>query len=266
MLLSIIILNYKSKNLTRECVSSILDKKFPFEYEIIVIDNGSHDGVCNMVSETYPNTPVVCLPLPENIGMGPGNNVGFKRARGKYILVLNADTLLQASTVNPLISFLESHEHAGIAAPMLLNPDLTHQVSAHSFPSIMMPFYRRTFLGKTQAGKKFLETYTRADLPNDKPSQVDWVFGPAFMIRKSTVEKIGGYDERFFLFLEDTDLCKQVWEAGQEVWYIPESTIIHYPHRLSGHELGLLSLTKKYTWIHIVSWIKYFLKWGIQGK
>lgn len=261
MTVSFIILNYKSKLLTRECVKGILNAGFDFDFEVIVVDNGSCDSVCALMDERFGDQ-VQCISLKKNIGMGAGNNVGFKKARGEYVMVLNPDTVLTKQSVEPLLAFAEEHKKAGIIAPKLLNPDGTMQHSAHKFPDILMPFYRRTPLGRTNHGKQYLAEYTISENKLTQATTVDWVFGPAFLISREVVEKIGGYDERFFLFLEDTDLCKSVWNAGYEVWYIPDAIVIHYPHRLSGHTMGLLSLTKKTTWNHIASWIKYFWKWS----
>ncbi len=260
MTLSIIILNYKSKNLTRECVRSVLDSKLPDEYEIIVVDNGSNDGVKNMLDEQFGGK-IKFIGLEKNVGMGAGNNAGIKTSVGKYVMILNPDGIVLENSILELIEFAEKNPKAGIIAPKIINPDGTHQVSVHKFPNFLMPFYRRTFLGKTNRGKEYLEKYVVDTIPQDRPSLVDWVFGPAFLARRDLIDAIGGYDERFFLFFEDTDLCRRVHEYGLGVWYVPSSNVIHFPHRLSGHHLGLMSLRKKTTWHHIVSWLKYFWKW-----
>lgn len=259
MTVSFVILNYKSKLLTRECVKGILHADLPFEFEIIVVDNASDDGVGDLIQKKFSG--VTFIQLDANIGMGPGINKGIETAQGKYIYILNPDTVLTAQSINPLVQFMDIHPRAGIAAPKLLNPDATHQPSVHTFPQLLMPFFRRTIVGKTSYGKKYLSQYTVAAQELERATMVDWVFGPAFMIRKKVAEEMGGYDEQYFLFFEDTDLCRRIWKQGNEVWYVPEATVVHYPHRLSGHSEGLKSLLKKTTWYHILSWLKYFWKW-----
>lgn len=262
MKLSIIILNYKSKGFTRECVRGILDSQLPFEFEIIVVDNASGDGVCQLINKRFAE--VRCIENDRNLGMGAGNNVGMRAAKGEYLMILNPDTVLKRQSIVPLVEFLDSHSKVGIAAPMILNPDRTHQPTVHRFPKFLMPFYRRTPLGRTKKGREFLKEYTISADQLQQPKPVDWVFGPAFMIRKSIADKLGGYDERYFMFMEDTDLCRQIWHLGFEVWYVPQAVLVHYPHRASAHDLGLSSIRKKTTWIHISSWLKYFWKW--RGK
>lgn len=259
MKLSIVILNYKSKGFTRECVKGIQRARLPFDYEIIVVDNASGDGVCDMIASRFSG--VTCIQNSKNLGMGAGNNVGFKAAKGEYIMVLNPDTVPYAESFVPLVEFLDTHPKTGIAAPKVLNPDKSYQPTVHKFPNILMPLWRRTPLGKTSFGKRYLAEYTIDESKLQKAQPVDWVFGPAFMIRKSVADQLGGYDERYFLTFEDTDLCREVWQAGYDVWYVPEAKIIHYPHRVSGHHLGIWSMFKKTTWHHINSWRMYFWKW-----
>lgn len=259
MILSIIIVSYKSKNLVRESILSIQKLKFVFEYEIIVVDNNSKYGVEKMIKENFLN--IKFIQSSKNVGMGAGNNLGMRVAQGKYILILNPDTLVLKGSIEKLIHFMDTHSRSGIVAPMLINPDYTDQPTVHRFPSFLMPLYRRTFLGSTKKGREYLSYYTVAKLPKDKPSKVDWVFAPVFLIRNDLARKLGGYDERFFLFFEDTDICRRVWQAGFEVWYAPLAKIVHFPHRLSAHNVGLYSLFKRFTWYHIISWFKYFWKW-----
>ncbi len=265
MTLSIIILNYKSKNLTRECVKRVLGLGLQIDYEVIVVDNGSGDGVGDMLREKFGDL-VEFVQLPRNIGMGAGNNAGIKKASGKYIMILNPDGIVCDRAIETLISFLESNPKAGLVAPKILNPDGTHQRSVHRFPKFCMPFYRRTLLGKTKHGKEYLKKYTASGISQSNPVRVDWVFGPAFIIPGDLMKSMGGYDERYFLFFEDTDLCRKVWDFGYEVWYVPDAKVVHLPHRLSGHHLGIFSIRKKATWHHIVSWLKYFWKWRDANK
>lgn len=259
MTLSIIILNYKQKNLTRETVKGILDLDLQFDYEIIVVDNNSQDGLGKLVRSLFPN--VKFIQSDKNLGMGAGNNLGIRQARGKYILILNPDAVVFKSSLEPLIDFLERNPLAGIVAPQILDPDRSWQASAYKFPKFLTPLYRRTALAKTQLGQEYLREYIITQDKLKEPTRVDWVLGAVFMIKKQIIDQLGNFDERFFLFFEDTDLCRRVWNTGYEVWYIPQAKVVHYPHRLSAHELGLLSLFNKNTYPHIASWLKYFWKW-----
>jgi len=262
MLLSIIILNYKSKGLVKYCLKGIQKLNLDFEYEIIVVDNDSRDGCLEMVKKEFKKDPrIKTIQSAKNLGMGAGNNLGIREAKGKYILVLNPDIMILPNTLEKMIAYLDSHEKTGILAPQLINPNNTIQASAFRFPSFWRPLYRRTPLGKTKKGKTKLAHFLISDWDRKTSRTVDWLLGACLMIRKSTLDQVGMFDERFFLFFEDTDLCRRFQNAGFEVWYLADAKMIHYPHRLSAKKV--LSRPVR---THLISQVKYFLKWRKYNK
>jgi len=265
MTLSIIIVNYKTKGLVKQCLKNILALDLNLVYEILVIDNNSEDKIEAMLKNKFTDEletqKIKFFQAGENKGMGAGNNYGLKRASGKYILVLNPDVVIFSQTIPNLINFISSHEEAGLVAPKLLYPNRSNQQSRYLFPKFHLPLFIRTGLNKIT--QKTLNAYTLANKPDDKPHTVDWVRGSAFLSTRDFLLELEGFDERFFMYMEDIDLCRRVKLANKQVWYVPDSQAIHYYSRDSKTNSWLRDLTRKMAWVHIISWLKYFWKWRL---
>ena len=262
MKLSIIVLNYQTKNLVKQCLKNIVNLNLPFKYEIIVVDNDSRDGIEKMIDEEFPD--VRFIQSDKNNGMGGGNNLGIKAAWGEYVLILNPDVVVLENSLEKMVEFLDGHSQTGTVAPKLLNPNRTYQQSRYQFPDFfLLPAFIRTGLKKISQGK--LDEYFMNNVPGDSAHKIDWARGSALMVRRYVLEQINGFDQNFFMYMEDTDLCRRVWRLGFEIWYLPEAQLIHYYARESADSgQWLKDLTKKITWIHIFYWLKYFWKW--RGK
>lgn len=259
MEISIIILNYKQRGLVKQCIKGIELVRPKYSYEIIVVDNNSQDGCIKMIQEDFTN--VIARASEKNGGFAYGNNLGIRNARGRYILILNPDVAVVEGAIEKMFLFLETTPRAGIAAPRLIHPDGTIQYSARRFPKISTPIFRRTFLGKFSFAKKELNRYLMTNWDHNSQKRVEWIFGACMMIRKSALENVGLFDERFFLYFEDCDLCRRFWERGHEVWYLPQVELVHYHQRLSGQGTGFSSLLGRGTRYHVESAIKYFAKY-----
>jgi len=259
--LSIIILNYKTKGLLRQCIKGIQLLNLKYDYEIIVVDNNSGDSSVKMMREDFPN--IKCIVSKENRGCAAGNNLGIKESQGKYVMILNPDIAVFSGVIEKMIEFIDNHTDVGIVAPKLINPDGSRQISCFRFPSFIIPIYRRTPLGKLPFAKKKLREYLMLDYNFKEVNDVDWVLGACMLVRKSAIEKVGLMDERFLLYFEDVDWCRQFWEAGFRVCYLNNLEIVHYHQRLSAENPGLKGIFSKATRIHIASALKYFAKyWG----
>lgn len=258
--ISFIILNYKTKGLLKNCLKSIVGSDLRgLQYEIIVVDNDSEDGVKEMLAQNFAN--VIFIQSKHNLGMGAGNNLGIKQARGKYLAVLNPDTVVLPGAIRKLYAFMEKNSRTGIVGPKLINPDSNLQYTRCRFPSFLTPVYRRTPLQRLKWIQQKLDLYLTKDKNYDVASQADWLYGACLFIRREILDKVGFFDERYFLGFEDTDLCQRMWQAGYEVWYYPQATFIHYPHRFSGEGNWLTGIFNQSIRIHIASWLKYFIKW-----
>lgn len=265
--LSIIILNYKSTNLIKYQLKKLYyynfvnlceDKKL--EVEIIVVDNNSHDKISEVLETNFPN--VKLIKSSENNGYGSGNNLGIKSALSKYILVLNPDIRIEKNVVEKLYEFIKDKEDIGLLAPRLINADGGIQDTCFSFPDWKYPIYRRTRLANTKAGKDWLDKFLMRKSDRTSTMQVDWIMGACFMIKKSTMESIGYFDDNIFMYLEDTDLCRRLWEKNKAVYYMGELSAIHLHQKGSeGKNILKSLLNNKLSRIHLNSWIYYMKKY-----
>lgn len=257
---SIVLLNYKSKGLLRQCIKGILAVAHRRTYEIIVVDNASHDGTPEMIAKEFPEAR--CIVSPINSGFGPGNNIGIRGALGKYIVIMNPDVVVLDDGLDRLADYMDAHPRVGIMAPQLVNPDRSIQYSCYQFPTPMIPVYRRTPFGKLAAGKRAVRAYLMQDWDHASEREVDWVLGACMVMRREMLDQIGLFDDQFFLYFEDTDLARRAWGAGWRVVYNPAVQFVHYHKRESSGGI-IKALRNKVTRIHIQSGIKYFRKyWG----
>lgn len=261
--ISIIILNYKSRGLALNCIKSVKEADFgALKYEIIVIDNNSGDGIGEVLPVQHPD--IRFIQNEKNIGMGAGNNIGIKESAGKYIAIMNPDTIAFADTFIKMYNFMEADLNVGLAGPCQFYSDRTVQDSCFRFHKLLTPVYRRTPLGKFRFAQRDLARYLMKDFGHDLAKEVDWLLGSFLFFRASALQTVGLFDERFFIYFEDTDLCRRFWQNNWKVVYHPESKIIHNHKRESAETLWYKFLWNKTTRAHIISWLKYLRKWGTQ--
>lgn len=283
MKISIIINHHQTLEVLQLCLKSLL-KNLPenIESEIIVTDSETQEETEEIMREFFPQ--IIFIISEKNIGFGRSVNRALEKAQGEYILIINADIIIdRKETIEKMISYLKNNPKIGIIGPKLLNINNTRQVSCFRFYTPAVIACRRTFLGKTKWGKKVLSHFLMDDIFNsvegslqrnllkttfnNSPISVDWLMGSALFTKRETVKKIGYFDERFFMYLEDTDWCRRFWKAGYKVVYFPQIEMYHYHIQASKKKGGVLDLFfSKYTRIHLSSAVKYFLKWGFKKK
>lgn len=260
--ISIIILNYKSKGFALNSIKSVKEADFGnFKYEIIVVDNNSNDQIGAILSWQYPD--IIFIQSASNLGMGGGNNLGIKKARGKYVVIMNPDTLVFKDTFMKLYSYMEKNSNVGVAGPKQFYPDKSVQDSCFRWHGLFTPLYRRTPLDIFKFAQKDLDRFLMRDYNKDKIVKVDWLLGSFLFCRTEALAITGNFDERYFMYFEDTDLCRRFWEKGWKVIYNPEAEIIHNHIRQSAREPWYRFFTSRTSRTHIISWIKYICKWGI---
>ncbi len=258
--ISIIILNYKAKGDTLNCLQSIYEADFGrLKYEVIVVDNNSGDSLGDILAWQYPR--VKFIQNGKNVGMGAGNNVGLRAAVGKYLVVMNPDTIAFADTFRKLYDYMEAEPKVGVVGPQQLNPDQTIQSSCYRWYGFLTPLYRRTPLGRLAAGRRDLDRFLMKDFDHASTRQVDWLLGSFLFMRGSALKQVGFFDERFFLYFEDIDLCRRFHQAGWQVVYYPEAKIIHNHSRQSAQVVWYKFFLNPATRYHIASWLKYLWKW-----
>lgn len=259
---SILIVHTYEKRLVRQTLRGIYRAAPRLRFEIITIDNNPPAGLEEMLKEEFPH--VRYIPLQNNIGFGAAMNVGIEASRGRYVLIFNPDIVVQHGSLEVLTEFMDAHPDVGIVGPKLLNPDRSLQHSCYRIPTPMTPAYRRTVLGKTNTGRKAIESYLMMDDDHMQTNDVDSLIGAALFTRRSALNEVGLFDERFFMYYEDNDLCRRFWENGHRVVYHPEACMVHY-HRRASADGGLLQqLFSRFAWIQIMSAVKFF--WKYRGK
>ena len=226
MQLSIIILNYKMRGLVKNCLKAIFESVVNFPFEVIVVDNDSRDEVDQLIQTRFPQ--VRFIQTGANLGMGGGNNVGIRAAQGKYVLILNPDIIVFPDSLQKLYDFIQSRPDAGLVSPRLLNPDKTLQHTCYRWHRLITPLCRRTFVGKTSYGRKELERFLYLDWDHATTREVDWIQGSFFLLPKAVLDKIGLFDDRYFMYFEETDWCKRAVENGWQVYYLPETCVRHF--------------------------------------
>lgn len=250
--ISIITVTMNHLHLLKQMLDSLFYKYPPkVSFELIIVDNCSTDNTKEYITKNFPDINYI-----ENdyiAGFAENNNKGVKLAKGEYILILNPDIIILENSIDKLYNYLSNNDKVGIVAPQLLNTDLSIQHSMRKFitPSILIA--RLSTKGKDNSKNKKVKEYLMSNINITKPTEVDWCMGAALLFRKTFYDELNGFDENFFLYVEDMDICHRCWKTGKSVVYIPESQMIH------AHQRSSRKLNKK-TIMHIKSMIYFFRK------
>lgn len=223
--LSITICSWNTIADLRACLQSLRNAKEEGKFEVIVVDNASHDGSPDMVEQEFPE--FILLRQTTNLGFTGGHNLAIQKRNGHNVALLNSDTIVHPGAIKTIIQFMRQHPEAGIVGPKLLNPDGSLQFSCRRFPNPVAAAFRNTFLGRLFPNNKFTRDYLMQDLSHTDTTEVDWVSGAAMFVQKDVVDKIGGLDGSLFMYCEDVDWCKRAWQAGFKVVYLPTAIITH---------------------------------------
>ncbi len=232
MELSVIIVNWNTKKLLGDCLASIYKFTQNVEFEVIVVDNNSNDGSRKMVKEKFPK--VKLIENKSNLGFAKANNIGFRQAKGKYILLLNSDTYLIENSFQKLVEFAKKQENLGVLTPMLLNADKSIQQSIGFFPNLPQIFFWMTFIDDLPFGQFLKPYHMDHDVFYRSEQKIDWVTGAALMIPKNVIQKSGELDEKIFMYGEDVEWCWRIKKAGFQIIYSPITQIVHIGRGSSG--------------------------------
>lgn len=242
MTLSIIILSYNTKDLLSQCLNSI--KKFIKEvsYEVIVVDNASTDGSVEFIKNKFPQ--IKLIKSNENVGFAKGINLAEKSTKGKYLLFLNSDTIFNDNNIREMIEFIDKRDEIGIVGGLLLDRDGSRQRSFGKFYNLLVSTI-------------MLVGGDTAEMINYKiknePMKVDWVSGGFMLVRKELFERLKGFDENFFMYIEDMEFCYRMKKVGYLTYVYPKSSVLHEKHGSSNRSFaveqiykGLIYLYKKH--------------------
>lgn len=224
--LSVVVINMNGRKLLDDCLESLRAAAPRHRLEVLVVDNGSHDGSPQMVKEKYPEA--ILVRNKENRGFTRANNQGIERSAGRYVLLLNNDTRVLPGAFSDAIEYMDTRPDAGAAGLKLLNEDGSLQLSCRRFPSFSQAIFNRySFLTRLFPNNPYSRHYLMTDFQHDRVQEVDWVSGACLMFRRSVLDRIGALDERFFMYSEDVDYCYRVWQIGRKVIYIPTAQVYH---------------------------------------
>jgi len=230
---------------------------------VVIVDNASQKFHADQM--VYRYIPYAHVLLREkNFGFGHSSNLGAKAVRARYYMFLNPDTLLVDEKIfEKLHQFMTLRADAGLVAPRIFYYDGRLQETCRRLPKWFVPFIQRTGLRFTDFGKRYNSSFTMADYDHEVVRDVDWVQGSAMMIDANVFHALGGWDERFFMYFEDIDLCRRVHALGKKVYYVPEVTLRHAHGKESARIPNFVKnlVQNRIARAHIVSWIKYLLKW-----
>ena len=224
--LSIIIVNYHHSHILGDCLESVYRTIEKIQFEIILVDNSSTDGGLESILKNYP--VIRFIKNSENAGFARANNQGAKIASGDFLLFINPDTIVIEDAIESMLDYIRSDSSIGILGPKVLNSDQTVQYSCRKFPTIWSGLFNRYSLAtRLFPNNRYSRDYLMLDYDHNSIRSVDWVSGCCMMMSKSTFKKANGFDENYFLFIEDVDLCQVIKKKGLRVVYFPNAKIFH---------------------------------------
>jgi GT2 family glycosyltransferase len=225
--LSIVVVNYNVKNLLKKCVESIFKYEKDTEFEVIVVDNNSKDYSQEMIKKDFPRLKLI--ENKRNLGFSRACNQGIKQSQGKYILLLNPDTELTPGGFKKMIDFMDSKPKVGICGPKMMDHEGNLQFSCRSFPSYLTAISSsQSILNRVFPDNFLSQKYLLKEQDHSQMSEVDWVSGSCLLAKREMFEKIGLLDERFYMYVEDVDLCYRAKKSGFSVFYFPQVVVIHH--------------------------------------
>jgi hypothetical protein len=224
-ILSIVIVSWNTRDLLAHCLASVFaqqdEKGGGLGLEVLVVDNASGDGSPEMVRDQFPQ--VHLLQNPDNPGFAAANNQGIRQCHGDYILLLNPDTIVKPGALATLVKFMDEHPQAGAAGARLLNADGSLQESCYPRPTLGREFWRLFHLDRIIP----LAIYPMWRWPLDSPRPVDVLMGACFLVRRSVFDQIGVWEETYFMYSEEVDLCYRVQAAGWSLVWVPQAEVVH---------------------------------------
>lgn len=256
--ISVVIVNWNVKDLLRRCLQSIAHETREVSYEVIVVDNASTDGSVDMLRHEFPDVNVIVN--GDNTGFAKGNNSGIRKTTGDVVLLLNPDTELMGNTLGHTVHFLRRRPDVGLLGAQFVNEDGSVQPSVRRFPTLADQCLILLKLHNVFPRLGALRRYFAYDMDTTRTQSVDQVSGTFFAIPRATLDAVGLLDERFFIWYEDVDYCRRVWQSGRRVWYSPDVKI----RNRGGASFAQVVAFRKQRLLNR-SMAQYFRKWHSVG-
>ena len=277
--LSIIIVSYNTKKLLLDCIDSIIKNTKKISYEIIVVDNASRDDSVEALEKLkIQSLQFTVIQNKENFGFAKANNQGMKIAKGQFILLLNSDTIVKANIFSEMIPWMSVRKEVGIVSCALRNKDGSLQGSGGSFPTLFRVFAWMFFLEDIPLLDSLIDPFHpmhpsspfyKGERQFIRAREKDWVTGAFFLLKKELIDEVGYFDEDYFIYTEEVDLCFRAKKKGWKIWYLPKWSIIHLGGASSTSEFAIISEykgIKTFYKKHMPAWqaplLKLFLKCG----
>ena len=216
--ISVVVVTYDAMPWIERCLESVRGN------EVIVVDHGSRDGTLELVRERFPEVRVI---QQENRGMGGGNNAGMRAAQRRYTFLLNSDAWVVGDALDRLAAYLDTHPAVAVAGPRLTNPDGSLQRSIRGFPTLWRLATEYFFLRKLAPRSRLLNAFYGGGFRHDQTGEVETLYGPALLVRREAADAVGLFDERFFMFSEETDWTYRFRQAGWTVAFVAEAEVVH---------------------------------------
>jgi len=251
--LSIVIASFNTEKLTRDCLESVFAHTKGIKIEIIVVDNASKDGSVKILKTLAKKHPLTVIVNKKNVGFGQGNNQGIFKAKGKYILLLNTDTIISDNVLGEMVEYMDKSKDVGVATCALKFPDGSLQGTGGYFPTLLKIFFWMFFIddipGLDRAIKPFHPMHPLSPIDSgssyfEEPHDQDWITGAFFLVRAEIIKKVGGFDKDYFMYVEEVDLCKRIKNDGWKIKYLPKWSIIHLGGASSTAEFPILNEIK----------------------
>lgn len=255
MRLTISIVNWNTKELLKDCLTSIIQNYTGNDYEVIVVDNNSNDGSIEMLQKYFPE--IIIIINKNNLGFGKANNQVMQVCRGRCILIINPDIIIKKGSLEKMLDFLEKNENAGAVGAKLLNPDGTVQMKGfyRKLPSLLQLLMFKTVLYRIFIHFQVFSARFWEYQDINHTHEVEQIPGACILIKREVYEKIGGFDEDYFIWYEDVDWSWRMRKAGWKLYYLPEAEIVHY----GGQSFLNIDSGEKIILFH-TSLLKYFYK------
>jgi N-acetylglucosaminyl-diphospho-decaprenol L-rhamnosyltransferase len=220
---SIVIVSWNTRMLTCQCLASLPAAAGGLQWDAWVVDNASEDGSVAAIEAQFPHVHVIAN--AGNVGFAAANNQGIVASQGRYVLLLNSDTVMPVGSLAALVGFADRHPRAGVIGPMLVNPDGSYQTGPTPFPSVWNELLSASGLGPRLTYRGYPSRSARAAR---MAQTTDYVGGACMLGRREAIAQVGGLDEGYFMYSEEPDWCWRMRQHGWEVWYTPDSSVVHF--------------------------------------
>lgn len=224
-MITVVIVSYNTKEILGNCLEALFGNGMEEEMEVFVVDNDSRDRSAEMVLERFSQVRLIAN--RQNLGFAAANNQAFAKASGRYYVLLNPDAYVGPSSIPNAVRFMDGHPECGLCGGRIISPEGRLEPSARRFPSPFTKLMTLSGLGAKFPDSTLFNRHEFGGFAHDRPMEVDWVPGTFTIVRKAMLDAIGAFDERFFIYYEETDLCLRAKKAGWKVFFIPDAEVMH---------------------------------------